>query len=95
MIVITTFQLLPDSVEETFLTLDRRVQTELAYHESGLVRRTTARSIGGTWLVIEIWRSEDDADASATDRADEPLYVEFLSLIDRQSVQSDRFLTFD
>jgi len=95
MILITTFRLRPETVGEAFLALDTRVQTELAYHEAGLVRRTTARSAGGTWLVIEIWRSEDDADASASDRAESPLHVEYRSLIDGQTLQSDRFATFD
>jgi hypothetical protein len=95
MIVITTFRLRPDIVEEAFLALDTRVQTELAYHETGLVRRTTARSVRETWLVLEIWHSDDAADASASDRADSPLHAEYLSLIDRQTLQSDRFATFD
>ena len=95
MIVITTFRLHPETVEEAFLALDTRVQTEFAYHETGLVRRTTARSAGGTWLVIEIWHSDEDADASASDRADSPLHGEYLSLIDRQTLESDRFATFD
>ncbi len=95
MILITTFRLRPETVEEAFLALDTRVQTELAYHEDGLVRRTTARSAGGTWLVVEIWRSEDEADASASDRADSPLHAEYRSLIDEETLQSDRFATFD
>ena len=95
MIVITTFRLRPETDEEAFLALDTRMQTELAYHEAGLVRRTTARSAGGRWLVIEIWRSEEDADASASDRADSSLHGEYRSLIDGQALQSDRFTTFD
>ena len=95
MIVITTFRLRPETDEEAFLALDTRVQTELAYHESGLVRRTTARSVGGTWLVIEIWRSEGDADASASDRAVSSVHVDYLTLIDGQTLESDRFATFD
>ena len=95
MILITTFRLRPDTDVDAFLALDTRVQTELAYHEAGLVRRTTARSTGGTWLVIEIWRSEEDAAASASDRADSPLHGEYRSMIDGQTLESDRFTTFD
>ena len=95
MIVTTTFRLRPEADEEAFLALDTRVQTELAYQETGLMRRTTARSAGGTWLVIEIWRSEDDADASAADRAGSRLQAEYRAFIDRTTMESDRFATFD
>jgi len=95
MIQITTFRLRAEGIEETFLVVDTRLQTELAYHEAGLVRRTTARSAGGTWLVIEIWRSEEDADAAASGRADAPLHTEYLAMIDRPTMESERFATFD
>ena len=58
-----TFALRPDADEEAFLAADRRLQVEFAYHQPGLLRRTTARDSAGGWIVIDLWRSADDADA--------------------------------
>ena len=58
-----TFALRPDADEAAFLAADRRVQVEFAYHQPGLVRRTTARDSAGGWIVIDLWRSADDVDA--------------------------------
>ena len=58
-----TFALRPDADEQAFLAADRRVQVEFAYHQPGLLRRTTARDSAGSWIVIDLWRSAVDADA--------------------------------
>ena len=73
-----TFALRPDADERAFLAADRRVQVEFAYQQPGLVRRTTAHDSAGGWVVIDLWRSADDADAMGEcwDTAPAPVVVE-------------------
>jgi heme-degrading monooxygenase HmoA len=59
----TTFRLAEGADEHAFLESDRLAQAELS-SKRGLVRRTTARSDDGSWLVITLWRSRDDAEAA-------------------------------
>ena len=59
---VTTFRLAEGVTDESFLALDRRVQTELVPNQPGFLRRTTARH-GEDWLVVTLWSSEDAAAA--------------------------------
>jgi quinol monooxygenase YgiN len=95
MIEVMRFRLAAGTGDERFRQADRTLQTELAYHEDGLLRRTTARSGAGEWVVIEVWESDAQADASAAHRAAHPLYAEFLLMIEPASVRTDRYLTLD
>lgn len=61
-----TFRLPPGPAEAAFLDDDARIQTELMLNAAGLLRRTTARGGDGEWIVITLWRSEDDATAAAS-----------------------------
>lgn len=60
-----TFRLRSDADEADFLQADQRVQVAFAYQQPGLVRRTTARSGDGGWIVVDLWESAPDADAMA------------------------------
>jgi hypothetical protein len=91
MIEITTFRLLPGADEAGFLAADRDVQTGFAYQQPGLIRRTTARGAEGEWVVIELWRSDADADAAAIRRADDPRSAAVSSVIEPSSVRLARF----
>jgi hypothetical protein len=95
MIDVMRFRLGAGADDKGFREADRRVQTEVAYLEPGLVRRTTARSGGGEWIVLEIWHSEDDADAASAHRSGHPTYAEFLAWIDASTVRTDRYTTLD
>ena len=59
-----TFRLAPGVDDATFCREDARVQQEVAYRHPGLVRRTTARSTDGEWLISTIWASAAHADAA-------------------------------
>jgi hypothetical protein len=59
-----TFRLAAGTDDAAFRELDARVQQEIAYQQAGLVRRTTARSADGEWLVSTIWQSAAHADAA-------------------------------
>jgi hypothetical protein len=94
-IEILQFRLVPGADEAAFLAADRSVQTEFAYQQPGLLRRTTARGDDGEWIVIDVWRS--DADAAAADEGweQDPATRRFMSFVDRDSVRSKRYATLD
>jgi heme-degrading monooxygenase HmoA len=91
---VTTFRLAEGVTDEAFLSLDRRMQTELVPNQPGFWRRTTARH-GDDWLVATLWASE--ADAAAFQRAAEghPLQVEFEHAAEAGSLHLTRYATLD
>lgn len=95
MIETMTFRLATATDETAFLAADSRLQTEFAYHQPGLVRRTTARGDGGDWIVIDIWASDADADACAQRWDGDPTAAAFMALIDRASVRTARYTPLD
>jgi hypothetical protein len=84
-----TFRLAAGTDDAAFRALDARVQQEIAYHQAGLVRRTTARSDDGEWLVSTIWQSAAHADAATAVRE------ALLPLIDPATVRSTRYVELD
>ena len=59
LIVTATFTLVPGSDEAEFRRADARFQEDFAYQLKGHLRRTTARSEDGTWLVISWFDSAE------------------------------------
>jgi hypothetical protein len=95
-IEIMRFRLAPGADEDAFRVADGELQSDYAYQQPGLVRRTTARGVdGGDWVVIDLWRSVADADAVDATWGREPVTVRFLSFIDGASVVTERYSTFD
>lgn len=86
-----TFRLTAEADEAAFLGADRRLQEEFAYHQPGLLRRTTARGEDGGWMVIDLWRSAADADACAAVRDDDPETRAFMSFVDPGSISRQRY----
>ncbi len=95
MIEILQFRLANDTSEADFLAADRRVQTEFAYHQPGLLRRTTARGDDGAWIVIDVWATPADADACDSSWDHHPVAVAFMAMLDRATVRTARFTTLD
>lgn len=89
------FRLAPGTSEEEFLRADRSLQQDFAYQQQGLMRRTTARGENGTWIVIDIWSTPDAAQACAAKWDREPVTQRFMALLDRSSVQSERYMPLD
>jgi heme-degrading monooxygenase HmoA len=91
---ITTFRLAEGVGDDSFLALDRRIQTELVPNQPGFLRRTTARH-GDEWLVVTLWAS--DAEAAAFQRAVEghPLQVEFEQSAEAGTMHLTRYTTLD
>jgi heme-degrading monooxygenase HmoA len=91
---ITTFRLAEGVTDDSFLALDRKIQTELVPNQPGFLRRTTARH-GDEWLVVTLWAS--DADAAAFQRAVDghPLQAEFDHAAEAGSLHLTRYTTLD
>ena len=92
---VLTFRLAADVDEDRFLIADRQAQTEVLYKQRGLLRRTTARGVGGEWLVVTVWGSAADADASATTAPDDPASSRLEDFLDPSSVTTRRYQTLD
>ena len=91
---ITTFRLAEGVTDDSFLALDRRIQTELVPNQPGFARRTTARH-GEDWLVVTLWASE--ADAAAYQRAvdGDPLQAELERAMEAGTFHLTRYTTLD
>jgi hypothetical protein len=93
-----TFRLTSGADDRAFLAADKRLQSDFAYQQPGLLRRTTARGHGdraGDWIVIDLWRSSADADACAARWNGDPVAQEFMSFVDRDSVEVRRYTDLD
>ncbi len=95
MIEILRFGLRPGADQAAFLAADRALQTDFAYHQPGLLRRTTARAADGSWVVIDLWRSEREADACERRWPDDPVTARFMSFLDHSTVRTERFSELD
>ena len=93
MIEVLTFRLAEGADEADFLEADRAVQTEFAYQQPGLLRRTTARGEDSNWLVIDIWRSAEDADSCDRIWGQDRWTSRFMSFLDPGSVRTARYET--
>lgn len=91
MIEILTFALRAGVDDERFLAVDARVQTEFAYQQLGLARRTTGHNDDGRWLVLHVWMNEEAATDARTGFETSELGDEFTSLIDPDSVHRESF----
>ena len=61
-----TFRLADGVDEAAFLAADRSVQETYNAYRNGFVRRTTARGSDGEWMVVTLWATAADAEASAS-----------------------------
>ena len=91
---VATFRLAAGVSDESFLDLDKRLQTELVPNRPGFLRRTTARH-GHEWLVVTLWWSEEDAAAFSRETEDDPLQVAFTRAVEAGSLHSTRYETLD
>jgi heme-degrading monooxygenase HmoA len=90
----TTFRLAEGVTDESFLALDRRIQTELVPNRPGFLRRTTARH-GEDWAVVTLWASDDDAAAYQRAVEGDPLQAEFDRAVEAGTFHLTRYTTLD
>ena len=89
-----TFRLRDGADEAAFLAVDKRLQSDFAYQQTGLIRRTIARghdAQAGEWIVIDLWWEAEFADACARRWESDALAQEFMSFVDRDSVDVRRY----
>jgi len=79
------------SDEDAMRAADARMQTDFAYQQPGLLRRTTARDDEGRWCVVTLWASYDDATAAETAAASDAVAQQFWSLVDAGSLSVQRY----
>jgi hypothetical protein len=89
MIEVVTFRVVGE--EAPFLALDQQIQTEFAYQQAGLSRRSTARSEDGEWIVITLWASAGAADGAALAWQTHPLHAEFARLTATKTMTEKRY----
>lgn len=90
MLEIVTFALKAGADVAAFLAADARVQTEWAYQQPGIVRRTTARGHGGRWAVVTVWSDAAAVDRAAANRG-HPAIAEFDVLVDSATFRRELF----
>ncbi len=91
---VTTFRLAEGVTDESFLALDRKMQTELVPNQPGFMRRTTARH-GDEWLVVTLWSTEPAAGAFERVAEDHPLQAEFVRVVEAGTFHLTRYVTLD
>ncbi|HEX3460291.1 MAG TPA: hypothetical protein VHT49_05265 [Acidimicrobiales bacterium] len=94
-IEIMTFRLRPGTTKAEFLVADRRVQTEFAYQQPGMIRRTTGCNPDGSWVVIDLWASPSDAANYVDDWNQDPAPRAFMALVDEASVVTQSYESLD
>jgi hypothetical protein len=94
-IEIMRFRLRPDAAHQAFEAADRRLQTEFAYRQPGMLRRTVARAADGEWIVIDLWHTGEDADRAALAWEDDASAAAFMHFVDAGTVSVARFDTLD
>jgi hypothetical protein len=90
-----TFKLRAGVTDESFLAADRAVQVDFAYHQAGLIRRTTARGADGVWMVLDLWDSAEHADACLDGWHHDPAPLAFTALLEDTTVRTNRYETLD
>ena len=95
LIEIDVFGLRAKVDEADFLAADKLVQTELCYQQAGFIRRTTARSVDGRWLVLSLFSDAASAEATADILASSPIAAALRSSIDATSRSVTRFDSLD
>jgi len=94
-IEIMAFNLADGVTDSEFRIADSALQMRFAYQQPGIIRRTTGRAEDGAWLVMTLWSSHAQADASDSAGVDDDRVSRFKSMIDLQTVRVKRFDTLD
>ena len=90
-----TFRLAAGASRDEFLACDQSWQTELIPNRPGYLRRTTACSDDGQWLVATLWATVDDADAFHSDARSSEVGRRLYALVDEASIERHVFTTLD
>jgi hypothetical protein len=73
-IEVMKFRLNDATSVEDFVAINAKYQTDFAYQQVGLRRRTVAPGLGGEWLSLTVWGSKSDVH-----RADEEVALSIVA----------------
>ena len=90
-----TFRLAAGASRDEFVAADKEWQTELIPNSPGYLRRTTACSDDGRWLVTTLWWTKENADAFRAEAASTEIAKRLFALVDADSVERGLFETLD
>jgi hypothetical protein len=91
MIEVSTFRLIGNVTTDIFLEKNADYQQRFAYQQDGLLRRTVASGLEGKWVAITFWRSMTDARRSAAEASTSPVAMDFQSLLESGSTDTEYF----
>lgn len=91
LIEVSTFRLPAGVSDDAFRAADSDVQIEFFSPQPGFMRRTTASSADGEWIVVTLWDTEGDADAAAELAKADPVVAEFISLLDEATLSVKQY----
>lgn len=77
--------------DDELLAAESRACQEFTHLQPGIVRRMTAVSEDGEWLVVQLWADEASADAATTAAASDPAIGALHALADPASFTTRRY----
>jgi hypothetical protein len=81
-IEVLRFQLNEGTSVDDFVAINDTYQTEFAYQQQGLRRRTVAPGLDGEWLVLTIWSTKSDVRHAEREAENSPVARAFEACLD-------------
>ena len=91
----TSFRLRDGVDYSEFASLDGRLQTEVAYQQPGILRRTTAHNPEGEWIVVAVWQDGDSYERALAAVRTDPTTSDWWNAVVPESFLHKSFHTLD
>jgi glyoxylase-like metal-dependent hydrolase (beta-lactamase superfamily II) len=85
-IEIATFKLAPGTTAAQFAPVDQAMERNYISKQPGFISRESAAGDDGDWLVVNHWKSVEDAEAAMVNFAGAPATQAFMSLLDPKTM---------
>lgn len=90
-IEVRTFRLNDATRVDDFLVINAKYQTQFAYQQVGLRRRTVAPGLNGEWLVLTVWASKSDVHRAEQEAVHSNVAHEFEACLEPSSTSVEYF----
>jgi hypothetical protein len=90
-IEVAKFRLNDSTSVDDFVAINAKYQTDFAYQQVGLRRRTVAPGLGGAWLSITVWSSKSDVHRASEAAAVSTVAQEFGACVEPSSKTVEYF----
>jgi hypothetical protein len=90
-IEVTKFRLNDATNVEDFVVVNAKYQTDFAYQQMGLRRRTVAPGLDGEWLALSVWSSKSDVHRANEEAVHSKVAQEYEGCIDPSSKTVEYF----